>query len=109
MKMGSSNDKDAVQEQYASSKSLDNHLFTLQNGGAILGKEFADVEVHRYEDSLHITKVDDLVEYLQSLKTLHGIGTMEKDKMLCMLEPHMKDGVIDLQKEYGTFIARGRA
>jgi hypothetical protein len=38
-----------------------------------------------------------------------GIGTMEKDKMLCMLEPHMEDGVIDLQKEYGTFIARGRA
>ncbi len=65
--------------------------------------------MRRYEDSLHITKVDDLVEYLQSLKALHGIGNMEKDKMLCILEPHMEDGDIDLQKEYGTFIARGRA
>jgi hypothetical protein len=72
-------------------------------------KEFADVEARRYEDSLHITKADDLVKCLQSLKALHGIGTMERNKMLRMLEPHMEDGVIDLKKEYGTFVARGRA
>ena len=57
------------------------------------GKGF-EVRIHFYKEEFH---------------HLEGIGTMEKDKMLCMLEPHMEDGAIDLQKEYGTFIARGRA
>lgn len=84
-----------------------NHLFTLQNGGDVLGKEFADIEVRRYEDSLHVTNVDDLADYLQSLKALHGIGTMGRDEILRMLSAHEENGVINLQKEYGTFIARG--
>lgn len=84
-----------------------NHLFTLQNGGDILGKEFADIEVRRYEDSLHVTNIDDLADYLQSLKTLHGIGNMERDEILKMLRLHEEGGAINLQKEYGTFIARG--
>ncbi|WP_051212074.1 class I SAM-dependent methyltransferase [Butyrivibrio fibrisolvens] len=84
-----------------------NHLFTLQNGGEVLGREFADIEVRRYEDSLHVTNIDDLADYLQSLKALHGIGTMERDEILKMLKLHEEDGAINLQKEYGTFVARG--
>ena len=84
-----------------------NHLFTLQNGGDILGKEFADIEVRRYEDSLRVTNIDDLADYLQSLKALHGIGSMGRDEILKMLTLHEEDGVINLPKEYGTFIVRG--
>ncbi len=85
-----------------------NHLFTLQNGGDILGKEFADVKVLRYRDALHVTNIDDLADYLQSLKALHGIGTMERDRILEVLSLHEEGGAIDLPKEYGTFISRGR-
>ncbi len=85
-----------------------NHLFTLQNGSDILGKEFADIEVRRYEDSLHVTNIEDLADYLQSLKALHGIGSMERDEILKMLSLHEEGGAIDLRKEYGTFIARKR-
>lgn len=84
-----------------------NHLFTLQNGAGVLGKEFAEIEVRRYEDSLHVTNTADLADYLQSLKALHGIGTMGRDKILKVLALHEEDGAINLQKEYGTFIARG--
>ncbi len=83
-----------------------NHLFTLQNGGDILGKEFADIEVRRYEDSLHVTNIEDLADYLQSLKALHGIGAMERHEILKMLSLHEEEGSIHLKKEYGTFIAR---
>lgn len=83
-----------------------NHLFTLQNGGDILGKEFEDIEVRRYEDSLHVTNIEDLADYLQSLKALHGIGTMGRDEILKMLSLHEERGSINLKKEYGTFIAR---
>ena len=84
-----------------------NHNFTLQNGSEVLGKEFADIEARRYEDSLHVTNVNDLADYLQSLKALHGIGNMERDEILMMLSAHEEGGAIDLQKEYGTFVARG--
>jgi SAM-dependent methyltransferase len=83
-----------------------NHLFTLQNGGDILGKVFADITVRRYEDSLHVTNIEDLADYLQSLKALHCIGTMERDNIIKMLSTHEEGGAINLQKEYGTFIAR---
>ena len=83
-----------------------NHLYTLDNGSKALSKQFKNIEIRRYEDSLHITKVDDLVEYLQTLKSLHGIGSMTREQMHEMLEPHVEDGIINLQKEYGTFIAR---
>ncbi len=85
-----------------------NHLFTLQNGRGILGKQFADIEVRRYEDSLHVTNLEDLADYLQSLKALHSIGTMKRDDILKLLSSHEEGGAIDLQKEYGTFIALGR-
>ena len=83
-----------------------NHLFTLQNSRDILGKEFADIEIRRYEDSLHVTDIEALADYLQSLKALHGIGTMKRDDILKMLSLHEEGGAINLQKEYGTFIAR---
>ena len=85
-----------------------NHLFTLQNGGEALGKEFSDVKALVYEDSLHVTNIDDLAEYLQSLKALHGIGQMPKEKILEMLRAHEISGAIDLPKEYGTFVAKGK-
>ena len=83
-----------------------NHNFTLQNGGDILGKEFADIEVRRYEDSLHVTDISDFADYLQSLKALHGIGNMGRDRILEVLALHEEDGAINLPKEYGTFVAR---
>ncbi len=83
-----------------------NHLFTLQNGGEALKKVFAEVEIRYYKDSLRVTDINDLADYLQSLKALHGIGTMGRERILEVLKAHEEDGVISLPKEYGTFIAR---
>ena len=65
------------------------------------------IHLHR-NDSLHVTDIEDLADYLQSLKALHGIGSMERDEILKMLSLHEEGGAIDLRKEYGTFIARKR-
>ena len=70
--------------------------------------KFADIEIRRYEDSLHVTNLEDLADYLQSLKALHSIGTMKRDDIFKLLSSHEEGGAIDLQKEYGTFISRGR-
>ncbi|WP_029231175.1 class I SAM-dependent methyltransferase [Butyrivibrio sp. VCB2006] len=85
---------------------MPNHNFTLVNGKDILGKQFSDVQVLFYKDSFHITNVEDLADYLQSLKALHGIGSLSREKTIEVLLTHEVNGAIDLPKDYGMFIAR---
>ncbi len=50
-----------------------NHNFTMQNGKEILGRSFETVSAEFYEDSLHVTEADDLVEYLRSLASFKAV------------------------------------
>ncbi|MBR0087775.1 MAG: class I SAM-dependent methyltransferase [Lachnospiraceae bacterium] len=81
-----------------------NHNFTLQNGEQILKSAFTNVEARFYEDSLHITNIDDLVEYLRSLVSLKAIAYVPSDRIHEILLRHSCDGTIELPKEYGMFV-----
>ena len=83
-----------------------NHNFTMQNGKEILSRSFADIRHVLYEDSLHITNADDLVEYLRSLASFKAVIDLPVQKIRDILKQHTADGVIDLPKEYGMFICR---
>ena len=83
-----------------------NHNFTMQNGKEILSRSFADIRLVLYEDSLHITNADDLVEYLRSLASFKAVIDLPVQKIRDILKQHTADGVIDLPKEYGMFICR---
>ncbi len=84
-----------------------NHNFTMQNGEKLLKSAFANVEARFYEDSFHITDIEDLVEYLCSLRSLKAIMDIPVQKITDILKEHAVDGAVDLPKEYGMFIARG--
>ncbi len=81
-----------------------NHNFTMQNGKEILSRSFEDVTPIFYEDSLHVTEADDLVEYLRSLASFRSVIDLPVQKIRDVLKEHMTDGTIDLPKEYGMFI-----
>ncbi len=83
-----------------------NHNFTMQNGADMLRKEFAFVTPLFYEDSLHITDIEDLVLYLRSLAPFKAVLDIPGQKIRDILEEHAVCGVIDLPKEYGMFICR---
>ena len=83
-----------------------NHNFTMQNGKEILSRFFENVTPIFYEDSLHITKADDLVEYLRSLASFKTVMDIPVQKIKDILEAYTTDGAIDLPKEYGMFICR---
>ena len=85
---------------------MPNHNFTLQNGKQILDTVFAEVELRFYEDSLHITDIDDLINYLKSLNSLKTINDLPEVKIRKILSDHSENGIIDLPKEYGMFICR---
>ena len=83
-----------------------NHNFTMQNGKEKLSRSFEAVIPVFYEDSLHVTETEDLVEYLQSLASFKAVIDLPVQKIRDILNEHAADGAIDLPKEYGMFICR---
>ena len=84
-----------------------NHNFTMQNGAAKLGVAFSDIESRMFEDSLHVTDIEDLIQYLRSLSSLNALDDVPYERLKEIIMEHAVNGVADLPKEYGTFIARG--
>ena len=85
---------------------LENKTFTLQNGKAYLNRYFDTVEKLIYDDELQVTSIDDLVQYIQSLKGISEIGSLEEGIIRKRLEREFNNGVLVIPKEYGMFIAR---
>ncbi|MBO4325616.1 MAG: class I SAM-dependent methyltransferase [Lachnospiraceae bacterium] len=84
-----------------------NKVFTLQNGAEILGEFFDKVEKREYIDSLAVTDVDDMVEYIYSLSSMTTLSEVPKAEIRDILIKHMNDGVLTVPKEYGMFLASG--
>ena len=83
-----------------------NTNFTLQNGKEALIPFFTDVEKDLYEDSLAVTEVEDLVDYIFSLSGMTDLRSLPRDTVRSVLASHMKDGVLTVPKEYGMFVCR---
>ncbi len=81
-----------------------NKHFTLQNGPDILRKHFANVKLLNYEDSLEVTNLDDLVEYVCSLTSMTELSQYPKDEIKSTLSKLKKNGVLNIPKEYGMFV-----
>ena len=84
-----------------------NKVFTLQNGAEILGGFFTKAERRDYIDSLAVTDPDDMVEYIYSLTGMSTLSEVPKAEIREILVRNMKDGVLNVPKEYGMFIASG--
>ena len=59
------------------------------------------MEIKKYIDSLEVTNVDDLLDYLYSGITFR----LPRDEVREKLMSHMKNGVLILPKEPGMFVA----
>lgn len=83
-----------------------NKRFTLQNGGEMLKKHFAQVVMHERKDALHITDCEDLLDYIFSMTAMMGAAHAEKGQIRRLLQMRMENGAIHIPKEYGMFICR---
>ena len=83
-----------------------NKNFTLQNGKEILVPFFSDVQRLNYEDSLAVTEIDDLIEYIYSLSSMTTLSAVPKEEIREVLAKHMENGVLRVPKEYGMFCCR---
>lgn len=81
--------------------------FSLENGGEKLTPFFSNVEIERYKDSLEVTNIDDLMDYIYSGITFEKSCTLPRERVREILLEHMVDGVLKLPKDPGTFVAWG--
>jgi ubiquinone/menaquinone biosynthesis C-methylase UbiE len=82
-----------------------NKNFTLQNGYEILSRFFLKVEKLEYIDSLAVTCVDDMVDYIYSLSSMNSLRSTAKKEIKQILIQNTVNGVLNVPKEYGMFIA----
>ena len=83
-----------------------NKNFTLQNGKQILTQYFSSVEMMEYIDSLEVTNIDDLLDYIYSLTSMTEVSNIKRDVIKKVLEQNMADGILKVPKEYGMFVCR---
>lgn len=83
-----------------------NKNFTLQNGHGILQKYFSNIQRLDYEDSLAVTDVDDVLDYIYSLTNMSSAAKLGRKTLKEILEKQMVNGILSIPKEYGMFICR---
>ena len=81
-----------------------NLTFTLDNGKEILSNYFRTIDLKRYEDSLEITNVNDLMDYILSYNDVPKGVCAEITNYLERLILEKK--VIKIKKDSGMFICR---
>lgn len=80
--------------------------FNLENGMEQLKPFFRDVKVSRYEDNLHVTRVQPILAYLRSAVNGSDIDEIELETLRLELEMQLaKDGRIFIAKDSGLFEA----
>ncbi|MBQ3798621.1 MAG: methyltransferase domain-containing protein [Butyrivibrio sp.] len=86
-----------------------NNSFSLENGEDKLKQVFSKIDIERYPDSLAVTNIDDLMDYIYSGITFKNECTLPRDEVRAILTGKMVDGVLMLPKDPGMFVARGIA
>lgn len=81
-----------------------NKNFTLQNGKQILAQYFSSVEMMEYIDSLEVTNIDDMLDYIYSLTSMTEVSNIKRDVIKKVLEQNTADGILKVPKEYGMFV-----
>ncbi|WP_347996030.1 class I SAM-dependent methyltransferase [uncultured Eubacterium sp.] len=82
-----------------------NKNFTLQNGYEILSRTFSKVDKLEYIDSLAVTNVDDMIDYIYSLSSMTTLNDVPKHIIKDVLMQNMTNGILNVPKEYGMFVA----
>lgn len=84
--------------------------FNLQNGGAHLSSQFRKVEIEPFEDSLLVTEVQPLLDYIASMieTPQRAMSSPRGQEIAADLERRIQsEGGIPIRKEIGVFIASG--
>ena len=81
--------------------------FTLDNGSEQLEPYFSSIEIMRYKDNLHVTDVELMMQYINSVITVKGFSSADIPEVKAEMEAELaRKGEIFIQKDSGIFKAK---
>ncbi|MCL2461316.1 MAG: class I SAM-dependent methyltransferase, partial [Defluviitaleaceae bacterium] len=80
----------------------ENTAFTLENGAEILGRRFAKIRRRDYADSLEVTDIGDLADYIKSYNDVPE--SLESELTALLRVGFNENGVFHVTKKQGMFI-----
>lgn len=83
--------------------------FALENGMDLLGENFSDVTMHRYESHLAVDDAEAMVNYmLSSADAQARVSEVDREAAIIGIDAQIREkGPIHISKETGLFLARG--
>jgi SAM-dependent methyltransferase len=85
------------------------YRFTLENGEAMLRQSFARCELRTFDDSLHVTRAQPLLDYILSMALHFRYLATGEGQAAALSEIQRRidcDGAIDISKRAGVFVCR---
>ncbi len=79
--------------------------FTLENGMAQLSPWFAGIKLYRYEDSLEVTEVDPLADYILSGRVDLPVEKQGQLRAFVAREMELRGGTFHVTKDSGLFVS----
>ena len=58
-----------------------------------------------YIDSLAVTNIDDMVDYIYSFSSMVSLSSVPRQEIRDILKNNTTDNILNVPKEYGMFIA----
>ncbi len=81
--------------------------FGLEEGAKDLRPHFTAIEVHPFDNTLHVTEAEALKGYVRSMQMAQRVGQEVVDTIERRIDEQMElDGAIDIRTRAGVFIAR---
>jgi len=85
-------------------------VFGLENGGSLLEEYFDSVALKRFENSLHITDLDSLVDYFLSYLGMGNVDEIISNDRVPQFSGYIeeafgKNGYVDITQDEGLFIS----
>ena len=84
--------------------------FSLENGEEQLRKQFSEVRIEHFANSLFVTEVQPVIDYIESMNRLDGESILQQHEpdIRAELEQHIaSNGGFHVTKDTGLFIASG--
>ncbi len=85
-----------------------NRAFAPPAATSMLVERFDEVGWHRYDDTLHVTELDDVIAFMESSPPATDATPTQRDRMRALTHAAMHDGTFVVSKDTGAIVCRSR-